>query len=236
MAPDEFGLELEALFSSGKLLELLPGRLVAGAVLDALASSCRELLRAYHAVSPLHAGLRVAELRQKLLGGTDLPVANAVLSELEREGVMRLTDGRAALPDFEVRLTKRQRAIRDKILELYKNAGYDTTPPDELASLFPANEKSDVAQVAESLLSSGELVALTKQIWWHRDAFERARAVAEAHFKEKRELTMPQYRDLLGTSRKYALAMLDYLDGAHVTKKNGRHPHALQRLRCAVGQ
>ena len=219
MPEEEFRLELDALTNAGRLLELLPGRLVADSVLDALSASCRELLGAYHAANPLHAGLRMAELRQKLLGGEETAAVNALLYELAREDVIRLTGGRAALPDFEVRLTKRQRAIREKLLEEFRNAGYDTIPPEEIPGLFDAQDKTDVAMVTESLLSSGELVMLTKQIYWHRDAFDNARAVAEAHFRENKELTMPQFRDLLGTSRKYALAMLDYLDSARVTKK-----------------
>ena len=221
MPEEDFGLELDALLSGGRLLELLPGKLVADATLDVLSASCRSFLTPYHAANPLHTGLRVAELRQKLLGNEETAAANALLDELVREGVIRLEGSRAALPDFEVRLTKRQRALREKLLDVFKNAGYDTITPEDIPGLFDPKDKNDVAQVTESLLSSGELVMLTKQIYWHRDTFEKARAVAEAHFKANRELTMPQFRDLLGTSRKYALAMLDYLDNAHVTKKTG---------------
>jgi selenocysteine-specific elongation factor len=221
MSEEEFRLELDSLTGAGRLVELLPGKLIADSVLDALAASCRALLSSYHKEHPLHAGLRVAELRQKLLGREENAAANAVLSELSREGVIRLENGRASFPDFEVVLTKRQRAVREKLLGVYQKAGYDAPPPDEIPGLFAPNEKSDVQMVMENLLSSGALVMLTKQIYWHRDAFEKARGVAEEHFKTNAELTMPQFRDLLGTSRKYALAMLDYLDSAKVTKKVG---------------
>jgi selenocysteine-specific elongation factor len=221
MPEEEFKLELDALSNTGRLLELLPGRFIADAALDALSASCRTLLQSYHAANPLHTGLRIAELRQKLLGNEETSAANALFGELAREAVLRLESGRASLPEFQIRLTKRQRAIRDKILDVFRAAGYDTIPPEEIAGLFEPKDKNDVAQVTESLLSSGELIMLSKQIYWHRDTFEKARAVAETHFTANRELTMPQFRDLLGASRKYALAMLDYLDSAHVTKKTG---------------
>ncbi|SHH60205.1 selenocysteine-specific elongation factor [Sporobacter termitidis DSM 10068] len=221
MTEEEFRLELEPLTGAGRLIELLPGKLIADAVLDALSESCRTLLASYHKEHPLHAGLRVAELRQKLLGKEETAVANAVMNELCREGSIRFENGRVSLAAFEVRLTKRQRAIREKILDVYRAAGYESPPPEEIPGLFGPGDKNDVRQVTESLLSSGELVMLTPQIYWHRDTFEKARASAEAHFKTNAELTMPQYRDLLGTSRKYALAMLDYLDSARVTKKAG---------------
>lgn len=221
MGEEEFAQELGTLTGSGKLLELLTGRFIADTVLDQLSASCRALLSAYHKEHPLHAGLRVAELRQKLLGKAETAVGNAVIGELGREGILRVENGRASLAGFEVHLTKRQRAIRERILEVFEKAGYESPTPEEIPALFTPNEKSDVAQVTESLLSSGELVMLTPQIYWHRSTLEKARTVAEAHFNTNTELTMPQFRDLLGTSRKYALAMLDYLDSARVTKKTG---------------
>jgi selenocysteine-specific elongation factor len=217
----EFSQELGSLLEEGRLVELLPGRVIADGNLDRLSGAGAELLRQYHLEHPLHAGLRIAELRQKLFGKTETAVANAVLGELAREGAFIVTGDKASLPGFEVRLTKRQQAIRERILDAFKNAGYETMAPEEIPGLFAPNEKSDSAQVVENLLSTGELVMLTPQIYWHRDTFIKALAIAEEHFRTNSDLTMPQFRDLLGTSRKYALAMLDYLDSAMATKKTG---------------
>lgn len=218
---EAFRLELEQLLGAGRLLELLPGRYIADTTLDAVAISCVKHLTTYHKEHPLHAGLPVAELRQKLFGKADTAVTNAIINELCREGILRLNNSRVALSGFEVRFTKRQRAIRERLEKEFRNAGYETLPPDEIAGMFLPNEKSDCIQVFESLVSEGELIMLTPQICWHRETFNNALAAAEEHFRTNSELTMPQYRDILGASRKYALAMLDYLDSARVTKKTG---------------
>lgn len=218
---EEFRLELEQLLGAGRLVELLPGRYIADTVLDATANTCVKHLSAYHREHPLHAGLPVAELRQKLFGKADTAVTNAIINELSREGILRLNNSRAALSGFEVRLTKRQRAIRERLENEFRNAGFETLPPDDIAGMFLPNEKGDCLQVFESLVSEGTLVMLTPQICWHRETFNKALAAAEEHFRMNSELTMPQYRDILGASRKYALAMLDYLDSARVTKKTG---------------
>lgn len=218
---EEFLLELKQLLGAGRLLELLPGKYIADTAIDTIALACVKLLTAFHKEHPLHAGLPVAELRQKLFGKAETAIANAIIDELCREGSLRLNNGRAALASFEVRLTKRQRAIRERLVMEFLNAGYDTLPQDEITGMFLPNERIDCLQVFESLVSEGILVMLTPQIYWHREAFNKALAAAEEHFRTSIELTMPQYRDILGTSRKYALAMLDYLDSARVTKKAG---------------
>jgi selenocysteine-specific elongation factor len=45
---------------------------------------------------------------------------------------------------------------------------------------------------------------------------------------ERGEITLPEVRDELGTSRKYAQAILDHLDGAGVTVRHGDR-HVLRR-------
>lgn len=221
MDEETFSTELEILVGAGRLLELLPGRYIADDTLETLLNEALALLSAYHQQHPLHSGLRIAELRQKLFGSAETAIGNAVLNELFHEGRLSCENARASLPTFTVSLTKRQRAIREKILSAFKNDGFETIPPAEIPGMFTPNEKSDCAQVLENLLAGGELLLLAPQIYWHRDTFEKAYAVARDHFEVTSELTMPQYRDMLGTSRKYALAMLDYLDSTKVTKKTG---------------
>ena len=60
---------------------------------------------------------------------------------------------------------------------------------------------------------------LTPQICWCREAYETARNTAAVHFQTQDTLTLAELRDLLHTSRKYALALLEYLDKNRVTKK-----------------
>lgn len=218
---EELEGELAALCASGKVLEPLPGRYLAGSVFDGIEESCRELLEKYHKQNPLHAGMKVAELRQKLFKNADQAIADALLAALVREGKLKAVADRYALADFTVRLTKRQNGIRDKLLQLYRRAGLETPGLDEVYGMFPGNEQTDCKQVVESLVSGGGLVMLTPQICLHREVYEdMARRLVEL-FAGQEELTLAEFRDKLGTSRKYALALLEYWDKTKVLKKEG---------------
>lgn len=213
--------ELADLLAAGRAVEPLPGRFIAAAALDEVAASCKTLLSGYHTKNPLHAGMKAAELRQKLFRATDQAVADALLTALCREGVIRRAGERYALAEFEVRYTKRQSAIREKLLQYYAGAGIEPATVDEVAATFPQNERADLKQVLDSMLSGGELVMLSPQICYGSAAYARACAAAQAHFAENETLTLAQMRDLLGTSRKYALAVLEYFDKTGITKKEG---------------
>ena len=213
--------ELAALCASGEVLEPLPGRYLAGSVFDEIWENCRGLLGKYHQQNPLHAGMKAAELRQKLFKNTDQTIADALLAALVREGKLKGVADRYALADFTVRLTKRQSGIRDRLLQTYRKAGLETPGLDEVCALFSANEQADCKQVVESLVSGGGLVMLTPQICVHREVYAQVSRRLAEHFAQREELTLAEFRDQLGTSRKYALALLEYWDKTKALKKEG---------------
>lgn len=212
---------LEELTTAGKVLQPLPGRYLAASVFDAIWDSCRGLLEQYHRQNPLHAGMKVAELRQKLLKNTDQAVADAILAALAREGKIKAVADRYALADFTVHLTKRQSAIREKLLQTYREAGLEVPGLDEVVASFPPAERGECKQVVESLVSGGDLVMLTPQLCLHSQVYAQVCGKTRDFMAEHQELTLAEFRDLLGTSRKYALAVLEYFDKNKILKKDG---------------
>lgn len=218
---DTFDRELQELIGRGRVLEPLAGRYLEAGVLDGIWAQCRELLGKYHQANPLHAGMKAAELRQKLFKATDQAVSDALLAALRQEGKIKKVADRYALADFEIHLTKKQTAIREKILSAYRQAGVETPTIDEVSALFQPNERGDCKQVFDSVLSDGHLVMLAPQLCWHKETYDRVCQVARTHFETQETITLAELRDLLGTSRKYALAVLEYWDKNRVTKKEG---------------
>ena len=218
--------ELAVLTGRGRAVELLPGRYLAASALNALRDRCRRVLTDYHNTNPLQAGIRAAELRQKALPGWDSDAVQAVLSLLVREGTLRQVRDRYALPDFTIHLTRRQRGIRETILTLCRGTGAHTPAQTALLAKFPLGDQADCRRVLESLLASGELVRLSPQVLCHGDDFRRYCRTAEDWFAGHETLTLAQFRDLLGTSRDYALLVLETLDrlGLTVREGNARRP------------
>ncbi len=221
MEQEDLQHELEQLVSRGKALEILPGRYLACSVLDAQWEVCKRLLEEYHGKNPLHAGMRLAEVRQKLFPKTDLPVADGILRELQAEGKLKRVADRYALQEFEVKLTKRQNALKDKLLKIYRDAGLEAPSTDELWPMFQPKEKDECKMVLESLVSGGDLQMLSPQIVVYKDVYDRLLATLKEWFASHETITLAEYRDVMNTSRKYALAALEYFDRNKMTKKDG---------------
>lgn len=207
--------------AAGRILELLPQRYLAASEFDKIWASCQTLLEQYHKTNPLHGGMRVAELRQKLLKANDQTKADAILAALVREGKIKPVADRYALADFSVHLTKRQNALKEKILQIYYKAGLEVPNLDEVYVTFATNEQTDCKQVVESMVTNGDLVMLTPQLCIHGKVYRDICEKTAAFLAEHEELTLAEFRDLLGTSRKYALAVLEYYDKNKLLKKDG---------------
>ena len=213
--------QVRDLIIQGRAVEPLPGRYTAASVMDKIWTECKDILGQYHKVNPLHAGMKAAELRQKLFKNMDQTGADALLSALRQEGRVSRVADRYALSDFTITLTKRQRSLREKILQTYRAAGLESPATDDVINGVPQNERLDAKQVLESLVTSGELVMLTPQICWHKDIYTRVCETVQTHFRTEETLTLGQLRDLLNSSRKYTLAVLEYFDKNRITKKDG---------------
>ena len=209
------------LVAAGKAVEPLANRYASAAVMDRIWNECKDILALYHKTNPLHAGMKAAELRQKLFKNMDQTSADALLGALRAEGKVTRVAERYALSDFVITLTKRQRNIRDKLLQTYKKAGLESPATDDVMAGFPTNEKTDAKQVLESIVTSGELVMLTPQICWYKDVYTNVCRIVQKHFDENETLTLAQLRDLTNSSRKYTLAVLEYYDKNKITKKDG---------------
>jgi len=212
---------VDTLLVNNIIAKLSKEKFISGKVLEKCGKESGELLNEYHKKNPLKTGINIAELRQKLMPETETQEANAVLSTLENRGYIKIANNTVSLPDFMIKYTDEQIKIKEKLISEFILSGYDVKTPEELSGIFSKNEKSVFEQIFESMLTNGDLVMLSKQIYWLKSDYEKAISCIKDHFEKNDEITLAQCRDILGTSRKYALALLEHLDGRQVTKLQG---------------
>ncbi len=113
-----------------------------------------------------------------------------------------------------MQLNEAQAQLREQILALVRR---NLFAPPERAELEALGQVGPVVQLLRdegALIQAGDLV-------FAREAVEEAVARLARHFQDQAQLTLAQFRDYLGTSRKYALPLLEYLDGAGYTRRRG---------------
>ena len=157
---------------------------------------------------PLRRGIAKEELRSRL----DLPAKafSALERRLVAEGRLAARQGALDLPDRHVTLTVEQQSAVDQLVERLKAAG---RRPESTGRVDP--------ELATYLEAQGSIVRLGDGVYL--EAGTRA-AMADdvvSALREREKITLAEVRDLLGTSRKIAQALLEDLDQRRVTRRVG---------------
>lgn len=212
---------------------LLPNASAAQAVAsratwERLVASVEDVLERYHRAHPDDAGVDPETLRARLRVPVPPRLLDVVIARLTADGaVVREGDLLRAprhRPGQPVRPPARRTAataagpasVRQAIV-----AG-GMAPPDHRQLATATGLSADrLAILLEALELEGALVAVAPDLHVDRAAYERAKGLLVDHLAERPEITVADYRTLLATSRKYALALLEHFDREGLTVRDG---------------
>ena len=71
------------------------------------------------------------------------------------------------------------------------------------------------------MVRQGQVVKIAEDVYLPAVIYEKARELIIDFLRKNKEISVAQTRDLLQTSRKYALPLLDSLDRERVTRRVG---------------
>lgn len=183
--------------------------------LNRLKDSAVKLLESYHKENPLREGMKKDEFRSKLIKYEDISVVDKITDSLVNRKVLKYVNNCVALADFEVQQDNNQQEIENAFLQ----GGFSPESPDQIAARFP--KVKNFKQVLESLVNTGKLVRVEEKILLHADYYNKALTLAKEHVEKNGQITLAEMRDLMGASRKFAVAVLEYWDKRGITKKVG---------------
>lgn len=173
-----------------------------------------DLLGAYHAANPLRRGMPREEARSRL--GLAPRLFDAFVAEREGAGSIVAEGGQGGpvlrLPGHAVTLPPAQRAAADRLLAALAAAPF--APPDP-ATFGVSPETLAVLAAEEDIVRVGEGIVFA------RAAYDRMVAQTLALIDAHGSVTLGQFRDAVGTTRKYAQAVMEHLDARRITRRVG---------------
>lgn len=168
----------------------------------------------YHTTYPLRSGTPRETLRSHL--GIGWRLFDESVERWVEEGLLVAAGARIRLADHDIRLSEQQRRIADHILAALNAAAYTPPSVDELIA-----DVDDGDELLGFLVEQGEVVRIAKGLVYAKDAFEEIRRQVVEHLEREGSIDVAHMRDMLGTSRKYTVPLLEYLDQIEVTRRVG---------------
>lgn len=182
---------------------------------DDLLAEIREMVEEFHRVNPLRPGMPREEVRGKVVPGINTRVFAALLEALLPQSSLELRGQDLALAEHKVELDAKQAQLQQRIMTALAENPFSPPERGELEALDRG------AAAVLKLLAGQEKIVVAGDIVYSAEAVAQAVAKVREHFGQESQLTLAQFRDYLGTSRKYALPLIEYLDGKGFTRRRG---------------
>ncbi|MDP1809690.1 MAG: selenocysteine-specific translation elongation factor [Actinomycetota bacterium] len=185
---------------------------------EAIAGCARDLdalLAGFHAEQPYRFGIEKEAAQRRLWPELSPSQADILFDYFISMGSIVRRDGRLAAAD----------RVLDAMAVKLEQIGQELqgfSPPDlrklgEDTGIAAADLKALLGQ----LRSDGSVVAAGGDQYFTRGAVDEATGRLLEFLAEAGEITVSQFKDLLGTTRKYAVLLLEYFDRQKVTRRVG---------------
>ena len=181
--------------------------------------SCN-VLKDYHDKNSLSEGINKEEFKSKISQKFrifDSKMADEIISLAERQGSIKINAKSVSLAGFSVSYSPAMEAMKERIIKIYKDSRYELPTVDEV--LQTEKDQINARHIIDALINCGELVRLNYQYCIDKEAFDNALDKLKDKIHQNGRITLAEFRDIIGTSRKYAMEILDYLDSKKITQK-----------------
>lgn len=201
------GIDTDHLTSAGVALG---SYFVDAAYAESLRATAIDLVTRHHEGHPLARGVPADDLRRELGAQPDLFAALA--ESWEHAGELVREDAVVRLPHQTPSLPADQRVAADRALEALRASAPSAPGLRELGVSV---------ELAKALERLGELVLVTPDLAYPADVWTDMQQRIVDVIRSDGPVTVSRIREVIGTTRKYAVPLLEYLDSIGVTRRSG---------------
>ena len=169
-------------------------------------NSILELLKGYHVQFPIRVGMPRAELRQEL--NLTPKLFNLIISKLKIDCIIDDTNKFVSNFGYKPILTKQQSETIDAYLSELKQKAYS-----------PSTDIKIDDDILVLLENQSRVVRISESIVYPYDVYCEMVQRIQNHLESFKEISIGEVRDMFNASRKYALALMEYLDDQQITKR-----------------
>ncbi|MCX7667167.1 MAG: SelB C-terminal domain-containing protein, partial [Gemmataceae bacterium] len=213
----------EILVQQGKLTSISQGNrtlLIASDRLEIIEGRILEILQKLHTEKPL----LMAHDRQAVLAQLSYVKNEELLQKLLENLIQKkqiVVHGRGiARRDFKPKLSINQIKLKDQVVEAHLKAGFQPPEPSTFGPKASGNTAL-LMEIFEVACAEGLLVKISDTIYLHAEHVAEMQSRLTQKMAEQPALTVAEIRDLLGTTRKYAVPICEYLDRVGITRREG---------------
>ncbi|MGL5245837.1 MAG: selenocysteine-specific translation elongation factor, partial [Sarcina sp.] len=176
------------------------------------------ILKRFHNDNKLKLGLGKEEIRSKVFSNKlKQKIFQQFIYLMEDRNILKQGQNNISLRDFEVKLTKEEKRLKELILKAYDEGGRD--PPRLQDLLFYEKDKRSCNMILSMLIEEGQIIKMSEDIFICKKTLNDCEFKVVEFLKTNNAISLGDAKKLLNTSRKYLVPIMEYLDNNKVTKR-----------------
>jgi selenocysteine-specific elongation factor len=171
-------------------------------------------LTTFHRDQPLAPGMDIEAARGEL----SVRLFRALVDRLAADGLVAREANLLRLPGHTVRVNDEEQQLVERVrAALANNAAAPPTIPELQAQIGVASSR--LLPLIRVMERQRLIVRVGPDLFFVPEYLTSAEGLLRTRWREGEEITPAAFRDALGTSRKYAIPLLEYFDRAGVTER-----------------
>lgn len=181
---------------------------------NALKEKAESELQAYHKKFRLREGMLKEEVRSKVESKFKTRDFDVLLDLFINDDLIKVNGNFVSLKKFNVVFNEKQTKIKNEIEKILNNAGLNNIYAIEDIT----NNKKEYEEVLESLIGN-TVVRIEDSYLMSSKVYNDAKEKLIKYLEENKEITLGDYRDLVNSSRKNCMIILEDFDRNKITKR-----------------
>ncbi|TDO85453.1 selenocysteine-specific elongation factor [Halanaerobium saccharolyticum] len=206
---------LNKLTAEEKILELAPEKsYIHQSKLKDIENSILKIVSDYHQEYSLKPGIKKEELRSRLDFKLKKNELNSLLQILYKKELLKEKNNLIAHSSFQIKLSPEIKEIKDKVIKKYKKHLFSPPTRTEMFNYYQLEE-----ELFDYLENEGVLIRLSAELYFHISVLNELNEMFKEYFRENDCIDLAEFRDLIDSSRRYALPLLEKTDQIKITKR-----------------
>lgn len=176
-------------------------------------------LTKFHEDEPLLAGQNASQLCRDL--ELDELAFEKITNELIGSKELVKDGNLLRLASHKIQFSEEESSAKETLEKLYLEAGINSPGLNELKNLLPEYTPQLIESTFYALMNLGSIIKTYDNFYIHKEKFDELRDKLIGFLRENETISVGEFRELVGTSRKYAVPFLEYCDTQNVTVREG---------------
>ncbi|NBY03786.1 MAG: hypothetical protein EBQ87_17710, partial [Planctomycetes bacterium] len=214
----KLGLEDKALFE----INTSTGRkkIIDNQLITDLKIKITTILESLHLENPLISTHERQRITMELTYAGDDLLVQDLIDQMIVQKTLVGNKRRIGLAAFKPKLSNNQRKLIEKIHTTYREAKFAPPPMEDFINHL-GGQKIQLQELFNLCVQEGKLVCLQDDLFLEYDVEQEMRYTVSSALESGKGMTVAEIRDLLKTSRKYAVPFCEHLDKIGTTRREG---------------